>query len=57
MGIFLFSVLLGAVLNVGLVWEAADLFNGLMAIPNLVALAVLSGIVAAETKKHFKAEL
>lgn len=55
MGIFLFSILLGAVLNVGLVWEAADLFNGLMAIPNLVALAVLSGIVAAETKKHFKA--
>lgn len=55
MGIFLFSILLGAVLNVGLVWEAADLFNGLMAIPNLVALAVLSGIVVAETKKHFKA--
>jgi AGCS family alanine or glycine:cation symporter len=55
MGIFLFSILLGAILNVGLVWETADLFNGLMAIPNLIALAVLSGIVAAETKKHFKA--
>jgi AGCS family alanine or glycine:cation symporter len=50
---YLFTVLLGAVLGVNLVWEIADLSNGLMAIPNLVALLALSGIVAAETKNYF----
>lgn len=51
--VYLSTVLLGAVLGVGLVWEIADLFNGLMAIPNLVALAALSGVVVMETKKYF----
>ncbi len=52
--IYLLSVLLGSVLGVGLVWEIADLFNGLMAIPNLIALAALSGVVALETRKYFE---
>lgn len=52
--IYLFSVLLGSVLGVRLVWEIADLFNGLMAIPNLLALAALSGVVALETKRYFE---
>jgi AGCS family alanine or glycine:cation symporter len=51
---YLATVLLGAVLGLELVWEIADLFNGLMAIPNLLALAALSGVVALETKKYFK---
>jgi alanine or glycine:cation symporter, AGCS family len=51
---YLATVLLGAVLGLELVWEIADLFNGLMAIPNLIALAALSGVVALETKKYFK---
>jgi AGCS family alanine or glycine:cation symporter len=52
--LYLLSVLLGSVLGVGLVWEIADLFNGLMALPNLIALAALSGVVVLETKKYFE---
>lgn len=36
-----------------LMWDIADTLNGLMAIPNLIALLALSGVVAAETKKYF----
>ena len=35
-------------------WDISDTLNGLMAIPNLIALLLLSGVVAAETKKYFK---
>ena len=35
------------------VWDVADTFNGLMAIPNFIGLFALSGVVAAETKKYF----
>jgi AGCS family alanine or glycine:cation symporter len=52
--VYLSTVLLGSVLGVGLVWEIADLFNGLMAIPNLIALAALSGVVVLETKRYFE---
>jgi AGCS family alanine or glycine:cation symporter len=38
--------------GLGLVWNLADLFNGLMAIPNLVTLLLLSGVIANETKKY-----
>ena len=34
-------------------WDVADTFNGLMAIPNFIGLFALSGVVAAETKKYF----
>ena len=34
-------------------WGIADIFNGLMAIPNMIALLALSGVVAAETKRYF----
>ena len=40
-------VLIGSSLKVDLVWALADFFNGLMAIPNLIALLALSGVVAA----------
>lgn len=36
------------------VWNIADIFNGLMAIPNLIALLALSGVVVKETKAYFK---
>ena len=36
------------------VWNIADIFNGLMAIPNLIALIVLSGVVIRETREYFK---
>ncbi|WP_424359470.1 alanine/glycine:cation symporter family protein [Methanocella sp. MCL-LM] len=50
---FLAAVLFGSVTKVGLVWDISDTFNGMMAIPNLIALLALSGVVVAETKKYF----
>lgn len=44
------SVVVGAGMSLGLVWSIADIFNGLMAIPNLIGLLALSGVVVAETK-------
>jgi len=40
-----FVSIIGATINLGLLWDIADTFNGLMAIPNLIALLVLSGQV------------
>jgi len=34
------------------VWDAADMFNAFMAIPNLVAVILLSGVIVRETKKY-----
>lgn len=34
-------------------WDISDTLNGMMAIPNLVALLALSGVVARETKRYF----
>ncbi|MGA8941939.1 MAG: sodium:alanine symporter family protein [Thermoactinomyces sp.] len=48
--VFTLSVLVGAGLNLTVVWSIADIFNGLMAIPNLIGLIGLSGVVVAETK-------
>jgi alanine or glycine:cation symporter, AGCS family len=36
-----------------LVWDFADLMNGLMAFPNLIGLLLLSGVVARETREYF----
>lgn len=46
------AVLVGSVATVPVVWSFADVANGLMAIPNLVSLLVLSGLLASETKKY-----
>lgn len=43
----------GAFLKLGLIWTLADIINGLMAIPNLIALLGLSGVVFAETRSYF----
>ena len=48
--IFCVVVFFGAVTQLELVWDIADTFNGAMAIPNLIALLALSGVVVAETK-------
>lgn len=45
-------VFVGSVFSLTLVWDLADLFNGLMAVPNLIALLVLSPIIVSETKKY-----
>ncbi len=48
--LYIFAIFVGPYLTVSAVWTSADIFNGLMAFPNLVALILLSGIVANETK-------
>jgi AGCS family alanine or glycine:cation symporter len=45
-------VLVGSVSRLQAVWDFADIANALMAIPNLIALILLSGVVVAETRKH-----
>lgn len=42
----------GAVVSLPIVWSFADIFNGLMAIPNLISLIALSGVLVAETRKY-----
>jgi AGCS family alanine or glycine:cation symporter len=44
----------GAVRSLEFVWTAADVMNGLMALPNLIGLLVLSGVVARETRSFFR---
>lgn len=45
-------VLIGSMLSLPIVWTFADITNALMAIPNLVALLLLSGVIISETKKY-----
>ncbi len=51
--LYVLAVFIGPYLTVSAVWTCADIFNGLMAFPNLVALILLSGIVMRETKRFF----
>jgi AGCS family alanine or glycine:cation symporter len=44
----------GAVAKLDLVWSLSDTFNGLMAIPNLIGLLMLSPVVVKETKSYFE---
>lgn len=52
--IFTLFVGVGAVVNLDLVWGVADIFNGLMAFPNLIALLALTPVIVNETKKYFE---
>lgn len=52
--VYILTVLVGAGMNLGLVWTIADIFNALMAIPNLIGLIALSGVVVASTKEFKK---
>ena len=51
--VFVSFVLVGAMLELKLVWNFSDLANGLMAIPNLIGLLILSKVVSSETKIYF----
>ena len=51
--IFVIAVVVGATLELSLVWDIADTLNGLMAIPNLIAVLGLSGVVIQLTKEYF----
>lgn len=50
---YILAVFIGPYMTVSAVWTLADIFNGLMAFPNLVALFALSGVVVTETDKYF----
>jgi AGCS family alanine or glycine:cation symporter len=50
--IYNIAVFLGSVMNLALVWNLADCMNALMAIPNLISLLFLSGILVHETRKY-----
>jgi AGCS family alanine or glycine:cation symporter len=50
--LWVLAVLLGSVLPLAVVWDFSDAANGLMALPNLVALLLLSGVIAAETRLY-----
>ncbi len=51
--LFIIVVFIGATIKLDLAWSIADTLNGLMAIPNLIALVALSGVVVKETKRFF----
>lgn len=50
--LYVAAVFIGPYLTVEAVWNLADIFNGLMAIPNVVALIALSGVITSETKDY-----
>lgn len=45
--------IVGATMNLGLMWSIAETFNGLMVIPNLIAVFLLSGVVVKMVKDYF----
>lgn len=49
---FLLAVFVGSIVNLSLVWHFADCMNALMAIPNLISLLALSGVIVHETRKY-----
>ena len=54
--VYSFVAILGATVDLGLLWSIADTFNGLMAIPNLIALLLLSGTVVRLVREFFAGE-
>ena len=50
--LFVIMVFVGSIISLDVVWNAADCMNALMAIPNLVALLLLSGVIARETRHY-----
>ena len=50
--IYIAAVFIGPYLTVEAVWNLADIFNGLMALPNIIAIILLSGVVSTETRDY-----
>ena len=50
--VFVVFILMGATMNLDLAWDLSDTFNGLMAIPNLIGVVALSGLVRKITKNY-----
>ncbi|MBF0105926.1 MAG: sodium:alanine symporter family protein [Deltaproteobacteria bacterium] len=55
--LWIVAVMVGSVVSLPMVWSFADIANGLMALPNLISLIVLTPIIVAETKKYLKEEV
>ena len=51
--LYILAVFIGPYMTVAAVWNIADIFNALMAFPNLVALLALNGVVKRESKDYF----
>ena len=51
--LYIICVFFGPYMTVAAVWNIADIFNALMALPNLIALLALSSVVVAETKDYW----
>ena len=54
--IYALVAILGATMDLGLLWDIAETFNGMMAIPNLIGVALLSPVVLKLTKEYFTKE-
>lgn len=54
MVVYAFVAIIGATMDLGLLWDIADTFNGLMIIPNLIAVFMLSGTVVKLTREYFQ---
>jgi len=52
--LFIAGVMVGSMLKLEFVWNFSDLTNGLMAIPNLIALLLLSRVISSESKRYFE---
>ena len=52
--IYIICTVLGATVDLGVIWDISDTLNGCMAIPNLIAIVALSGVVVKETREYFK---
>ena len=48
------AIFIGPYMTVSTVWMIADIFNGMMAVPNMIAIFALNGVVVAETASFFK---
>ncbi len=51
--VFIAAAFAGSVYSLDFVWLVSDLMNGLMALPNLIGLLLLSGVAARETRSYF----
>ena len=56
MVLYALVAIVGATMNLGLMWSIAETFNGLMVIPNLIAVFLLSGVVVKLVKEYFQKE-
>ena len=52
--VYILAVFIGPYMTVSAVWVIADIFNGLMALPNMIAIFALSGVVVKETRDFFQ---